>query len=250
MLPVYGPPKEDSTPTPVPRPEQKEHVQQVAGTFLHYARTIDYSMLEAVNTIGRTQSAPTSETLLDVDQLLNYAARFPNNKLVFKASQMKLRCMYDASHMIPHGKAGAIFYAADDDDPPEVVQNVFDVLCKVIPYVTASASESEYAAAFLAGQQGYFFRNVFEALGHKQSPVTFFGDNKITVGISNDEVKIKRGKAIEKSYHWFRDMVRRNEFESKWIGTDDNIADFFTKALPKARHNLLKKSLVKSVRTK
>jgi len=242
--PTYGPPTTDVLPTPTPRPECKERVQQVAGTFLHYARTIDYTMLEAVNTIGRTQAAPTSDTLLEVDQLLHYAARFPNNKLVFKASEMILRCMYDASHMIPHGKAGAIFYASNATDPPEVVHNVFDVLCKVIPYVTASASESEYAAAFLAGQQGYFYRNVFEALGHPQPPVTFFGDNKITVGISNDEVKIKRGKAIEKSYHWFRDMVRRGEFTSKWIGTDDNIADYFTKALPKARHNLLKKSLV------
>ena len=72
--------------------------------------------------------------------------------------------MYDASHMIPHGKAGAIFYASNATDPPEVVHNVFDVRCKVIPYVTASASESEYTAAFLAGQQGHFYRNVFEAL--------------------------------------------------------------------------------------
>ena len=98
------------------------------------------------------QAAPTSDTLLDVDQLLHYAARFPNNKLVFKASDMILRCMYDTSHMIPHGKAGAIFYASNATDPPEVVHNVFDVLCKAIPYITASASESEYAAAFLAGQ--------------------------------------------------------------------------------------------------
>ena len=72
---------------------------------------------------------------------------------------------------------------------------------------------------------------------------------KITVGISNDEVKIKRGKAIDKSYHWFRDMVRIGEFTSKWIGTNDNIADYFTKALPKARHDLLKKSLVKVTKT-
>ena len=242
--PTYGPSSTNDLPIVIPHPECKERVQQIAGTFLHYARTIDYTMLEAVNTIGRTQAAPTSETLLDVDQLLHYAARFPNNKLVFKASDMILRCMYDASHMIPHGKAGAIFYASNATDPPEVVYNVFDVLYKVIPYVTASASESEYTAAFLAGQQGHFYRNVFEALGHPQPPVTFFGDNKITVGISNDEVKIKRGKAIQKSYHWFRDMVRRGEFTSKWIGTDDNIADYFTKVLSKARHNLLKKSLV------
>ena len=162
---------------------------------------------------------------------------------------MILRCMYDASHMIPHGKAGVIFYASNATYPPEEVHNVFDVLCKVIPYVIASASESEYAAAFLAGQQGYFYHNVFEALGHPQPPVTFFGDNETTVGISNDEVKIKRAKNIDKSYHWFRNMVRRGEFTSKLIGTDDNIADYFTKALPKTRHNLLKKSLVQVTKT-
>ena len=45
-------------------------------------------------------------------------------------------------------------------------------------------------------------------------------------------------------YHWLRDRVRQGHFRILWISGKEILADFFTKALPVHRHQLLMKSLV------
>ena len=248
---IYKPPSygksSNSQAAPIDKPECKKFVQQVTGTFSHYSRTIDYTMLEAVNTISQKQANPTSETMEQVERLLNYAARYPNNKLVMEASDMILRSQYDASFQcLPDGrsKVGYIHYLANKNDPPEKVRNIFDATSKVLHANAASVVEAEYGAAFLSGQDAYAYANTLNSLGHKQPPIVFYGDNQIAVGISNDTVKVKRAKAIEKSYHWFRSKCRQGEFVSRSIPGELNTSDFFTKALPNDRNAKLSRNIV------
>ncbi len=42
-------------------------------------------------------------------------------------------------------------------------------------------------------------------------------------------------------YHWVRERVQRGEFDVTWLaGGSNNIADFFTKPLPTAKHKEIK----------
>ena len=63
--------------------------------------------------------------------------------------------------------------------------------------------EAEYAgSAFECGQATYYLYptiSTLESLGQPQDPVIFFGDNEITIGVSNDEVKVKRSKKLSKN---------------------------------------------------
>ena len=81
-------------------------------------------------------------------------------------------------------------------------------------------------------------------MGHPQEATNFYGDNEIAVAISNDGVKVNRARAIEKSYHWFRSKCRDNEFKSNTIKGVKNTSDYFTKALSKIRHLILKPNIV------
>ena len=103
----------------------------------------------------------------------------------------------------------------------------------------ANIEEAEYGSAFECGQATYPTISTLESLGHPQDPVKFFGDNEITIGVSNDAVKVKRSKAIEKSYHWFKDRCELGEFLSIHIPGDLNVSDYFTKDLSVARHDQL-----------
>ena len=58
--------------------EMTKYVQSVVGTFLCYARALDYAMLTALDNIGMTQANPTERTLDEVQQLIDYAATHPN----------------------------------------------------------------------------------------------------------------------------------------------------------------------------
>lgn len=60
--------------TPALDATQTNHLQQVIGVLLYYARAIDCTMLPALGTLATDQAAPTAHTLENLTQLLNYCA--------------------------------------------------------------------------------------------------------------------------------------------------------------------------------
>ena len=49
--------------SPVLKPEEKESVQQIIGSFLYYARAVDCTILNALNIMASESSNPTKRTL-------------------------------------------------------------------------------------------------------------------------------------------------------------------------------------------
>ena len=71
---------------------------------------------------------------------------------------------------------------------------------------------------------------------YPQGPTPVYCDNTCAVGLATDTLKAAKTKAIDLRFHCLRDRVRQGQFKILWIATDDNIADFFTKALPVHEH--------------
>ena len=231
---------------PEPKLEHKTEVQQKAGTLNHHGRTSRYDIVTAVNTIAESQSAPTTLTLSQVDQLENYLSRYPYASVKFEATDMELRAHYDSS-LKPHArhKAGVVIYLANKDDPPEKVGNIIEVVSRTPPGAVASIAEGEYNAQFIATQGVLSHRTVVEALGYPQPPIKLYGDNSTAIGIANDSVKVKRSKAFDKTFHYTRDKVRTKDIDSLKIPTEDNCSDFYTKNLSPPEHRRQAQKLVK-----
>ncbi len=67
--------------------EDKKYVQEVAGTFLYYARCIDSTMLTALGSIATQQANPTKNTtLVKVKQFLDYALTHPDAIMIYQAA--------------------------------------------------------------------------------------------------------------------------------------------------------------------
>ena len=75
------------------------HFQQIPAALLWYARMIDNTMLKALNTITRKQSATTELTEQWADHILDYCATNPTATVTFKASDMQLKVYSDASYL-------------------------------------------------------------------------------------------------------------------------------------------------------
>ena len=178
-------------PDPEPVPEKTKFVQELTGTSSHLGRVVRHDILPAVNDIAKTQAAPTTKTMAQVDRLSNYMARYPKGSLKFKATDMILRCHYDSS-LRPHGrhKAGGVIYHANASDPPEKIGNIVDIICKTPPNAVASIAEGEYCSQLINGQTAYWHRVILEQMGYKQPPTVLYGDNTTAVGIANDSTKI------------------------------------------------------------
>ena len=247
--PVYGTrvqmaPFDDS---PLAPKASIQRAQEVNGVLSHYARVVDYSLLEGVTRLAMTQAHPTADTMTRIEHILDYTERYPENGIIFEASDMILTSHADASYQSLPGsrsKLGGAHYFANIDDPPSVNNGLITAQSAVIKVVCSGAAEAEYAALYSVGQTTYFIRLVAEACGYPQTATTIYTDNEVAMGIANRSVKIKRSKSIEKSFHWIRDKVDSGDFIIKWVPSDQNIADYFTKPLPRQRHLQLRPRII------
>jgi hypothetical protein len=114
----------------------------------------------------------------------------------------------------------------------------------VIKTVCSSATEAEYAALFLNAKIALWLRTVLDVMGYPQPVTVVQCDNSVAVGIANLSVKPKNSKTIAMRYHWTRDQIAQGYIKVYWRKGADNIADFFTKALPVHKHQEIKNLLV------
>ena len=70
-----------------------KRIQEVVGTLLYYALTVNPTMLSTLNDIGSQQVKATKLSAQHLCQLLDYAASNPNAIIRYKASGMILQLL-------------------------------------------------------------------------------------------------------------------------------------------------------------
>ena len=193
-------------------------VQEILGTLLYYAHTIDSTMLPTIGTIATQQSKGTMATMKAVTHLLNYCATHPTAIICFIASDMVLHVESDASYLTaPKARsraAGYLFLSSQPNDlnkppapndPPPPGNGAIHVLCTIMRKVISSATEAELAALFHNGKEACPIRTALKELGHPQPPTPIQTDNSTASGIANDSIKQKCSKAIDMHFYWIRD---------------------------------------------
>jgi hypothetical protein len=159
---------------------------------------------------------------------------------------MVLHIQSDASYLTrsdSRSVAGGIHYLSNDRDDADINGAIL-AISNIIPNVVASAAEAEYAAVFMNAQHGVWLRTILEALGYHQPATRMACDNQCAVGLANNSIRARRSKSIDMRYHWVRDRVSQGQFKIAWSPGKNNLADFFTKALPVHRHRELTPILV------
>ena len=214
-------------------PPEVKRLQVIVGIFLWYARTVDGTMLGAINRIGSRQAKPTQQVMDAADHFLQYAATYPDATLCYKKSDMIVRVDADGSYHSEEGaRSRAAVFAYLGTSDPTFHNHPIELMSSIIPTVVASTSECEYASSFMGGQLCYPIRTLLEDLGWPQPPTMLTTDNKTAHGIASRTTKIKRSKAIDMRYHWIRDRVDQGDYIVSWRAGKHSVADFLTKAHP------------------
>jgi len=233
-------------------PAETLEMQEIVGVFLFYARAVDPTMLTAINKIASRQAKPTSLIKMEIERFLQYANKWPDAMMRIHASNMKLVCHSDGSYLSEseaRSRAGGILFLGDCADGAAPIAPI-SFLSVIISTVVASATETEYAAAFIVGQAAISIVHTLEDLGYPQSETEIFCDNLCAVGIAHNTLNLKRTKTIDMRYHWIRDQVKQKKFKVTWKAGKLNLADFFTKAHPVHHHIAIRsKYVLKGSRT-
>ena len=66
-----------------------------------------------------------------------------------------------------------------------------------------------------------------------EKPLVLYCENSGAVANSKEPRSHKRGKHIERKYHLIREIVHRGDIAVLKIASEQNLADPFTKTLPK-----------------
>lgn len=101
--------------------------------------------------------------------------------------------------------------------------------------VSHSSSEAEYIGASMAAREGLFLREVAaDVVARIQTPTPLFIDNKSAIDMAFDPVAFKKTKHILRDAFFLRDQVARQVFLPQHVKSEDQLADIFTKPLPRA----------------
>ncbi|GKB58694.1 hypothetical protein Tco_0914880, partial [Tanacetum coccineum] len=96
------------------------------------------------------------------------------------------------------------------------------------------ATEAEYIAA----SEAVWIRKFISGLGIVltiNKPIRMFCDNSAALHFANEPGVQKGARHYHRRYHYVRESIALGEIRFLKVHTDDNLADPFTKALPKGK---------------
>jgi hypothetical protein len=98
--------------------------------------------------------------------------------------------------------------------------------------VTLSSTEAEYFPASETSEEVYFIKNIIEGI-HEiprlQLPMTLRIDNTGAIYLANNQTTGQRTKHIDIGVHYVCELINADIIKTKFVKTDDNTADIFTK---------------------
>ncbi|GJX17357.1 hypothetical protein Tco_0218189 [Tanacetum coccineum] len=104
---------------------------------------------------------------------------------------------------------------------------------------SAQFLEAEYIALSGCCAQILWMRSQLRDYGFKFSKIPMFCDNKSAIALCCNNVQHSRSKHIDVKYHFIKEQVENGVVELYFVRTEYQLADIFTKALPRERFNFL-----------
>ena len=221
-------------PSPFVPESDKKLLQSVVGTLLYYSRAVDPSICTAVHQLGSVQANPTENDMANMVRLLQYIATHRNNGIRYYASSMVLQLMSDASYLC-RPKARSVCGGFSYLGPPNAINGPISCGSWMIGCVCASVAEAETAGGFQIAQAATHHRRILADLGYPQPPTLLRMDNTVALGLASGTINAKRSKSMDMRFFWLIDRVAQQQFYVDHIPGQWNIADPFTKPLPKAK---------------
>ncbi|GJZ90155.1 hypothetical protein Tco_0662082 [Tanacetum coccineum] len=102
-----------------------------------------------------------------------------------------------------------------------------------------SSTEAEYIALSGCCSQILWMRSQLTDYGFQFNKIPLYCDNKSVIALCCNNVQHSRAKHIDILYHFIKEQVDNGIVELYFVRTEYQLADIFTKPLPRERFNFL-----------
>jgi len=215
--------------------------QSMLGSLMYASIGTRPDISFAVNTLAQHASAPGEPHLQALKRIFRYLAGTKDYHLIFngRSEDHSLVGYVDAD------------WAGDPNSRRSISGCVFFLngcpiswAAKKQPSISLSSTESEYMASTLATREAVFLRQFLAELGFcPAGPIPIFVDNQSAIALARNPEFHARTKHIEVRHHYIREKLEDGVIDLKYIPTDDQVADIFTKPLPTVKHSKFVKGL-------
>lgn len=212
--------------------------KEATGSLLYLMLSTRPDIAFAVNQISQFCESPTQQHWNAVKKILSYLQG---------TKHFGLR--YGPSVSTPTGYSDADF-AGSIDTRRSTSGFVFLLNGGAIAWssrrqqcVSLSTTEAEYVALSEAAKESVWLRRLLlEIVPDWNQPLPLMCDNISAIELSRSPIFHRRTKHIQVRFHFIREQQESKEIDVKYVSTDEQLADSFTKPLAKPRFLLLRES--------
>jgi hypothetical protein len=229
----------DMSPKTVQERDEMEKVpyQSAIGSLMYAMLGTRPDLAYAVGTLSQFNANPGHGHWKAVKRIFRYLKGTAHDKLLYESSANR--------RVIGYSDAD---WASNVDDRRSITGYIFFIGTNAIswsskkqPTVALSTTEAEYMSLTQATKEGIWICRLLDEIGFglNGEPIAIYNDNQSCVALSKNSAYHARTKHIDIQHHFIRERVDNKEVEVKFCGTDDMVADIFTKGLVKTKHDYL-----------
>ena len=227
-------------------PENKSVIEKVpyreaVGSLMFLAVVSCRDIAYAVNSVSKFSEKHDASHWNVVKRIVKYVAGSIDFGIVYEAANENFDLTgytdsdYTGDIDTRRSTSGFVFFLCD---------GAVTWCCQRQKTVTLSTTEAEYVAAALAAREAVWLRQVLKDLAREQNDATcLFIDNQSAIRMLKNPEFHKRTKHIDVKFHFVRDLVENNTLVTKFVSSDEQRADVFTKAFPRSRFSFLRECL-------
>ena len=192
-------------------------------------------ILFSVCMCARYQAKPTKKHLEAVKRVFRYLQGTINMGLWYpKDTGMSLTAYADADHAgcqdTRRSTSGGAQFLGD---------KLVSWSSKKQMSTSISSTEAEYIAMSSCCAQILWMRSQLSDYGFEFNKIPLYCDNKSAIALSCNNVQHSRAKHIDIRHHFIREQVEKGVVELYFVRSEYQLADIFTKALPRERFEFI-----------
>jgi hypothetical protein len=205
-------------------PDTLRMFQSVVGSLLYCAVHTRPDICYATSMLCRVMSKPTPELLHEALRVLAYLYHWRELGLTYERSLAPLAGYSDSDWAERHSTSGFVF---------KWQQAAVSWASTKQVSVALSSCEAEIVAASEGAKEGVYLRALLQELGVElKEPTDLAVDNRAARDLCYNPEHHRRTKHIARRHFFVREKVEEGVLKVPFVRSADNLADFFTKALP------------------
>ncbi len=214
--------------------------RQAIGSLLYLAISTRPDILFSVSKASRNSQNPNYEDWYNVLKIFRYLKGKPNYGIKFTYSNN-----FDFKVYVDADLGGDKVTRRSTTGYLMLINSApTSWYSKLQHCVSVSTAESEYYGIHECARHCLWYKNIFNELNINIKPIIINTDNKAAIYNCENETINPKSKHIDLKYHSIRELIKRNYIKLKYIESENNLADGFTKYLnntlmSKFRENIL-----------